>query len=172
MSRSRIVPFATALAALVPAVAVVLVGSRHVMMSASVHFSLVSAAAAVACLASLALSVAGARARDGRTVLMGLAFSTMTALFMVHALATPGILVPANGMIALAGGLSVPVGAGLLALPALPALRRPLTVPPLVVLRVALSGPVLAGGVFGLLHPSVVPAVPQARSAPALALLV
>ena len=72
-----------------------------------------------------ALSVAGARARDGRTILMGTAFSTMTALFAVHALATPGFLVGKNGMIALAGGLSVPVGAGLLALTALPALRRP-----------------------------------------------
>ena len=30
-----------------------------------------------------------------------------------------------NGIIALAGGLSVPIGAGLLALTALPALRRP-----------------------------------------------
>ena len=91
------------------------------------HFGLVSAAAAIASLASLALSIAGARARDGRSVLMGIAFSTMTALFAVHALATPGFIVGFNGIIALAGGLSVPVGAGLLALTALPALRRPRT---------------------------------------------
>ena len=56
---------------------------------------------------------------------MGMAFSTMTALFAVHALATPGFIVGPNGVIALAGGLSVPVGAGLLALTSLPALRRP-----------------------------------------------
>ena len=76
------------------------------------HFGLVSAAAAIASLASLALSVAGARARDGRSVLMGMAFSTMTALFAVHALATPGFIAGPNGVIALAGGLSVPVGVG------------------------------------------------------------
>ena len=49
----------------------------------------------------------------------------MTALFAIHALATPGFIVGPNGVIALAGGLSVPVGAGLLALTALPSLRRP-----------------------------------------------
>ena len=75
----------------------------------------------------LALSVAGARARDGRDVLMGTAFSTMTALFTVHAARDPGRFAGTNGIIALAGGLSVPVGAGLLALTALPALRRPRT---------------------------------------------
>ena len=42
---------------------------------------------------------------------MGTAFSTMTALFAIHALSTPGFIVGPNGMIALAGGLSVPVGA-------------------------------------------------------------
>ena len=56
---------------------------------------------------------------------MGIAFSTMTALFAVHALATPGFIVGMNGMIALAGGLSVPVGAGLLALTALPVAAPP-----------------------------------------------
>ena len=49
----------------------------------------------------------------------------MTALFAVHALATPGWIAGPNGIIALAGGLYVPIGAGLLALTALPALRRP-----------------------------------------------
>src|SRR4051794_37132670 len=171
MSRSRLAPFVTLLAALAPVVIVAIIGARHAMMAASVHFGLVSAAAGITCIASLALSVAGARARDGRTVLMGLAFSTMTALFMVHALATPGILAPMNGMIALAGGLSVPVGAGLLALTALPGLRRPGNIRPLVVMQVVVFGSVLTGGLYGLFHPGLVPAVPQAKSSPAVALL-
>ena len=75
------------------------------------HFGLVGGAAALTSLASLPLSVAGARARDGRAILMGTAFSTMTALFAIHGLATPGYIVGKNGMIALAGGLSVPAGA-------------------------------------------------------------
>ena len=51
-------------------------------------------------------------------------------------LATPGFIVGPNGMIALAGGLSVPVGAALLALTALPVAApsrptsRPLIVAP------------------------------------------
>ena len=84
-----------------------------------------SAVAGIASIASLALSIAGARARDGRTVLMGMAFSTMTALFTVHALATPGFIVGMNGD---DRARRRPLGAGrrrLLALTALPALRRP-----------------------------------------------
>src|ERR687885_2160482 len=108
-----IVLVATLLAAIAPISLLVLVGSEHLMMPAIVHFGLVSAIAIVASLASLALSVAGAQARDGRSVLMGMAFSTMTALFAIHALATPGFIVGNNGVIALAGGISVPLGAAL-----------------------------------------------------------
>ena len=142
------------------------------MMSAEMHFGLVSAAAAIASLASLALSIAGVRARDGRSVLMGMAFSTMTALFAVHALATPGFIAGPNGVIALAGGLSVPVGVGLLALTALPSLRRPGRVQGLIVAQVAVFFAVLLFGVVALSMPESVPAVPKARSLPAIVLLV
>jgi HD-GYP domain-containing protein (c-di-GMP phosphodiesterase class II) len=170
MSRSRIALVAL-LAALVPAVAVALAGEHHFMMPAWVHFGLVSAAATIASLASLALSIAGARARDGRSILMGTAFSTMTALFAVHALATPGWIAGPNGIIALAGGLNVPVGAGLLALTALPALRRPGHVAPLIVFQGVSFIAVLMLGVIGLALPNSIPAVPKADSAPALFLL-
>jgi putative nucleotidyltransferase with HDIG domain len=102
---------------------------------------------------------------------MGTAFSTMTALFAVHALATPGFLVGPNGVIALAGGLSVPAGAFVLAATALPSLRRPVRIAPLLAAQAALFFGVLALGLFGLTHPADVPAVPQPKSAPALALL-
>ncbi len=136
------------------------------------HFGLVSAAAIVASLASLALSIAGARARDGRSVLMGMAFSTMTALFAVHALATPGFIAGKNGIIALAGGLSVPIGAGILALTALPALRRPGKIQPLIIAQGVLFFGVLLLGLIGLSMPSAIPAVPKAQSAPAIVLLI
>ena len=61
-----------------------------------VHFWLVATGALVAAAASVGLTVAGARASDGRTVLLGAAFSTMTALLAIHAIATPGILVGAE----------------------------------------------------------------------------
>ena len=105
-------------------------------------------------------------------MLMGTAFSTMTALFTVHALATPTILHPGfNGMMPLAGGLSVPIGAVLLGLTALPALRRPRCVRPLVALQVTLFLGVMGFGLYGLLNPTVLPAVPKAKSQPALGLL-
>ena len=137
------------------------------MMPAWVHFGLVSTAAMIASLASLALSIAGARARDGRSILMGTAFSTMTALFAVHALATPGWIAGPNGIIALAGGLNVPVGAALLALTALPALRRPGNVQALIVIQGVIFVAVLMLGVIGLALPNAIPAVPKAGTAPA-----
>jgi HD-GYP domain-containing protein (c-di-GMP phosphodiesterase class II) len=154
-----------------PAILVAALGGRMVMPSPYVHFGVVAAAAAVAAGAAVALTVAGARAHDGRTVLMGMAFSTMTALFGVHGLTTPGVLVGPNGVIALAGGLSIPVGGGLLALTALPALRRTRRIRPLLVLQGVLAAAVVALGVVGMTIPSSVPTVPRAGSDEALVLL-
>jgi HD-GYP domain-containing protein (c-di-GMP phosphodiesterase class II) len=159
------------LAALIPAVIVVLAGSHAVMMPKPLHFGLVGGAAAITSFASLALTIAGARARDGRAVLMGTAFSTMTALFALHGLATPGYIVGPNGVIALAGGLSIPVGAYLLALTAAPSLRRTRNVAPLLVLQALLFAGVLVLGASALIDPSIVPPVPKPKSAPAIGLL-
>jgi putative nucleotidyltransferase with HDIG domain len=171
MSRARAALLATLLVAAAPAVVIALVGARPAAMSAMVHFGLVSTVAALTCGASVALSLAGARARDGRTVLMATAFSTMTALFTVHALSTPGFLVGVNGVISLAGGLSIPVGAFLLGLTALPALRRPRRVEALLAIQAALFVGVLALGALGLADPTAVPSVPRPASPPAMALL-
>jgi putative nucleotidyltransferase with HDIG domain len=171
MSRTRLGLLCTLLVSAAPAIFIAAVGSRPMAMPAALHFGLVGVVATLTCGASVALSLAGAHARDGRTVLMGTAFSTMTALFAVHALATPGFLVGMNGVIALAGGLSIPAGALVLGLTALPALRRPVRVSSLLIAQVVLFVAVLALGLFGLTHPQDVPNVPQARSAPAIGLL-
>src|SRR3954451_8254060 len=94
----------------------------------------------------------------------------MTSLFAVHPLATPGFIAGMNGVIALAGGLSVPIGAALLALTALPSLRRPGNVQTLVILQGALFGGGLMLRLIGLSMPSSVPAAPQAKTAPAIGL--
>ena len=143
------------------------VGGREAHVDASVHFWLVAAGALAAAAASIALTVAGARARDGRTVLLGAAFSTMTALLAIHGIATPGILVGDNGVIALAGAASLPAGATVLALSALPALR----LRTVLVLQAVLAVAILALGTIGLLVPSAVPGVPKAGTAPAIVLL-
>src|SRR5436190_15812965 len=98
-------------------------GGREAIVASWVHFALVATGAVVAAVASIGLTVAGARARDGRTVLLGAAFSTMTALLAIHGIATPGIVVGQNGVVALGGAASLPVGGAVLSLSALPAMR-------------------------------------------------
>ena len=136
------------------------------------HFSLVVAAALAAAVASVVLSIAGARQGDGRTVLLGTAFSTMTALLAVHGLATPGVLTGDNGVVRLAGAASLPAGAMVLALSALPALRRPRRIAGLIAAQVALGVVVVALGVSALVWPSLVPALPTTGSPEAYAVLV
>src|SRR6185312_5932927 len=75
--------------------------------------------ASVAALASVALMARGLRSRDGRAVIAGGAFATMTLLLAIHGLATPGVLLGPNGVVALAGGTALPVGAAILSLAAL-----------------------------------------------------
>jgi putative nucleotidyltransferase with HDIG domain len=73
-------------------------------------------------------------------------------------------------VIALAGGLSLPVGATVLALTALPSLRRPRNVREMVLFQIGLFVLVLDLGVIGLLFPDFVPAVPEAGGPAAIAL--
>jgi putative nucleotidyltransferase with HDIG domain len=170
--RSRwTIPALLCLLAAVPGVLVALLGHEMVMPPAEVHFGVVVAGAGVTAAAAAALTHAGWRAHDGRAMLLGTAFSTMAALLAVHGLTTPGVLVGKNGMIALSGGLGIPVGTGLLALTALPALRRTHRVKPLLVLQLTLTAAVLALAGVGLLFPALVPPVPAAGSDAAYALL-
>jgi putative nucleotidyltransferase with HDIG domain len=161
-----------AAAAAVPLLILAFVGSRPVDVAPETHFWAVVLAAGTAAVVAAGLTSAGVRARDGRVILLGTAFSTMTALLMVHGFATPGVVVDLNGVIALAGGASLPVGVGLLALTAVPGLRRPRRLAPLLVLQCVLAAGVLALGAAALAVPSLVPMVPQAGSPPAIALLV
>jgi putative nucleotidyltransferase with HDIG domain len=154
-----------------PAIFVTLLGKTMVMPPPGVHFGVGLAAAGIAAVAAAALTRAGHRAADGRAMLLGTAFSTMTALLAVHAMATPGVLIGPNGVIASAGGLGIPVGTGLLALTALPALRRTRKVKPLLVLQLLLAGAVLALAATALAFPALVPSVPTAGSDVAIALL-
>jgi putative nucleotidyltransferase with HDIG domain len=148
------------------------VAHRHVMFGGQAHFRWVGLTALVAALAAVMLTIAGARKRDGRTVIVGAAFSTMAGLLALHGIATPGILVGMNGVVAFTGGATLPVGAAVLALSALPALRRPRRIRNLVLLQIVLLAGVLTLGAVGLLSPSVVPAVPETGSTAAIALLV
>jgi hypothetical protein len=172
MFRHRPGPLALlAAAAILPGAMLEAFGSSTVPISGNGHFALVTTAALVAALASTGLTAAGVRRRDGRTTLLGIAFSTMTAMMAVHAIATPGVLVGPNGVVALAGGLSLPAGAAVLALTALPAVRTLRRMAPLLALQAVLGAAIVGAGIAGLVWPALVPAVPQTGGTAALALM-
>ena len=172
--RERRLPILALIAAsaVLPAAVLHFFGSEDVYPPSWVHFTFVAGAATVAASAAIALTVAGARRGDGRTVLLGTAFTAMTAMLAVHGLATPGFIVESSGVIALAGAAVLPLGGAVLALSTLPALRRPRAVKPLLVLDAVLILGILGLGLLGLAFPSVVPAVPEVGSTAAVVLLV
>jgi putative nucleotidyltransferase with HDIG domain len=145
---------------------------EKVQFTGEFHFAAVGLTALVASIAAVALTIVGARRRDGRTVLVGTAFSAMAALLALHGIATPGVLVGYNGVVAFTGGATLPVGGAVLALSALPALRRPSGVRPLLALQVVLLIAIIALGAIGMLKPSTVPGVPETGSRAADLLLI
>ena len=159
-------------AAAAPALLLHFFGREAAAIDGGWHFFGVGMSALAAAFAALLLTVAGARRNDGRTVLVGTAFAAMAALLGLHGLATPGFIVEMNGVVAFTGAATLPVGGAILALSALPSLRRPRRLRPLIALEIVLMVGILALGTVGLLRPSFVPSVPEPGSAPALAALV
>jgi HD-GYP domain-containing protein (c-di-GMP phosphodiesterase class II) len=153
-----------ALVSVVPLVVLAAYGGRDVALGAGTHFYFVGLTAAAATAAAIALTLAGARQQDGRTVVVGTAFAVMAALLVIHGIATPSVLIGDNGVIAFSGGATLPVGAVLLGLCTLPYFRGPRAVRPLLRLQAVLMAGVLTLGFVGMLAPSFVPAVPAPRS--------
>ena len=142
-----------------------------VAFGADVHFVGVGLTAAAATAAAVVLTLIGAKRRDGRTVLIGTAFSVMGALLALHGIATPGIVMGDNGVVSFTGGATLPIGGAILALAALPQLRRPEDVRSLLLLQGILLAAVLGLGATGIAFPQLVPAVPEPGSPAALMLL-
>jgi HD-GYP domain-containing protein (c-di-GMP phosphodiesterase class II) len=168
--------YASALAAcgaatIIPPASLHFLARDEVQLSSVLHFWAVGATAIAATAAALALTIVGARRGDARTVLVGTAFSVMAALLSLHGLASPGILVDFNGLVSFTGGATLPVGGAVLALTALPSLRRPQSVGRLLVLQTTLLGAVALLGIVGMLSPDFVPDVPEPASSMALAAL-
>lgn len=160
-----------AFVAVLPVALLHFVGGESVSVDGWFHFGGVALGAGVATASAVALTVAGARQRDGHAVLVGSAFSVMAALLCLHGLATPGVLVEMNGVVAFTGGATLPVGAAILALGVVPALRRPAAVLPLLGLLAAGVVLILGLGIAALLEPTLVPPVPEPRSPLALVVL-
>lgn len=160
-----------AVAVVVPFLVMTTHGHHKVMLSGTVHFWAIWPAAAAATAAAIVLTVAGARRNDSRTVITGTAFSVMAALLALHGIASPGVLVEMNGLVAFTGGATLPLGAIILALTALPALQSPKSVHRLLVLQAALLTAIVALGALGLAYPQLVPSVPEPAGPAAIAIL-
>lgn len=170
---NRSVPLIAAAASLavLPGALLHFVGRETIAIDGWIHFAGVALGAGIATTAALALTIAGARLRDGHVVLVGCAFSVMAALLCLHGLATPGVLVETNGVVAFTGGATLPVGGAILALSAIPALRRPAATRPLLVVLGLAIVLVVGLGLAALVRPGLVPAVPEPRSPVAWAVL-
>jgi hypothetical protein len=171
--RERLVPLAVLflIGGVLPAALLLAFGHRMVMFGTPMHFVGVGVTALAAAVAAFALTLVGVRRNDGRVVLVGTGFTVMAALLAIHGLATPGALIGPNGVISLTGAATLPAGAAVLALSAVPALRRPHSIRALLVLQVFALVTVIGLGVIGMVFPSVVPPVPEARSTPAIVAL-
>jgi putative nucleotidyltransferase with HDIG domain len=162
-----------AASAAVPAAAMhFLVSEDKAPVTAVQHLFIMAIGSTVAAVSSLALMVAGFRRRETRAVVAGGAFAAMTLILLIHGLATPGVIIGANGVVAVAGGLALPVGGAILTVAALPALRGPRHLRAVALALVGLLGLIAALGLVGFLVPSDVPSVPGYDSPEAIALLV
>jgi hypothetical protein len=172
--RDRSIPLLAfaAFAVIVPPALLHFLGREKVYIGGWVHFAGVAVGAGLATAAALALTIAGARRRDARAVLVGCAFCVMATLLCLHGLTTPGIFVEMNGVVAFTGAATLPVGAAILALSALPMLRQPEAVRPLLWLLGVATALVLALGITALVGPGLMPSVPETGSAAAYVLLV
>jgi HD-GYP domain-containing protein (c-di-GMP phosphodiesterase class II) len=126
--------------------------------------------ALVATAAAAALTIVGAKSGDVRTVVVGGGFSLMAALLAVHGLTTPGVLIGNNGLIAVSGAATLPVGGCVMALSALPQFGSARAIPRVLSVQIALAVAIVAFSFVGVLDPMLVPGVPAPRSAAALLL--
>lgn len=157
--------------AIAPGCVLLLFAHRMVHFGSGVHFYGVGVSALAAAWAALALSISGARRNDGGVVLVGTGFTMMAALLAVHGLATPGVIVGMNGLVMFTGAATLPVGGAVLALSALPSLRRPYDVRALVELQAVCIVSIATLGIVGVAVPGSVPSMPQPGSPPAIAAL-
>ena len=171
--RGRLAPLALllALGAVIPGAVLHMYGGKSVMLGGLVHFVGVGVTATIAAVAAISITAIGVRTSDGRTVLVGAAFTAMASLLAIHGLATPGYLIAGSTVAAFTGASTLPIGAGILALSTIPGLRRPRAIRPLVALQVTGVATIATLGTLGMLMPKLLPAVPKPSGTAALTVL-
>jgi HD-GYP domain-containing protein (c-di-GMP phosphodiesterase class II) len=156
--------------AAIPVVVLLTVGDVMVMPPLWVHFYGVGVSAIVATLAAVVLTTVGAHEQDSRTVIVGGGFALMAALLAVHGLVTPGVIVGNNGLIALTGAATLPVGGVVLALAALPPFTGERAIPRVLAVEGVVGAAIVVVSVLGAAIPSLVPTMPSPKSPAAIAL--
>jgi HD-GYP domain-containing protein (c-di-GMP phosphodiesterase class II) len=153
-----------------PVVLLLAVRDVEVMPPMWVHFYGVGVSALVATAAAVVLTSVGAREGDTRTVIVGGGFALMAALLAVHGLVTPGVLVGPNGLIALTGAATLPVGGIVLALAALPPFTGSRAIPRVLAVEATVGIVIVIVSVLGAAVPSLVPSMPAPKSPAAVAM--
>jgi HD-GYP domain-containing protein (c-di-GMP phosphodiesterase class II) len=152
---------ALARAGVVPALLLGGAAMQMVMFAPIVHMVVVCAAGTVALTASVAMSITAARRNDGRAVWIGMAFSVIATILLIHGLSTPGIILGNNGLVQVAGALNLPVCGAILAASGLPVLRRPTRVKLLLAVQFAVVGSVALVGALAFVFAPHIPVVPN-----------
>jgi HD-GYP domain-containing protein (c-di-GMP phosphodiesterase class II) len=151
-------------AAVIPSILLATAGTHMMMFGPAVHMSVVGIAGGLALTASVAMSIIAARRNDGRAVWLGMAFSVAATMLIVHALATPGAILPANGVVQIAGALNLPVCGAILAASGLPVLRRPRRVRLFLGIQLATVGSLAVAGAVALAYARHIAVVPTPSS--------
>ncbi len=149
---------------LIPAEVLFVAGTHHLMVPGAVHLVVVGTAALLAAVVAVGMSVWAARLNDGRAVLLGLAFSVMSVLLLVHALATPDVLIGSNGVVQVAGALNLPIGGLILSGAGLPAFSGPERIPLLQRAQVVILVCLVVMGALALVFAGQIPVVPNPSS--------
>jgi HD-GYP domain-containing protein (c-di-GMP phosphodiesterase class II) len=147
-------------AAVSPTLFVALTARHMFMVYDDLHLVVVGLAGSLALAASIAMSVTALRRQDVHALWLGMGFSTMAALLVIHALATPGIILPANGLVQSAGALNLPIGGAILAASGFSPFRRVRRLKVLLGIQLALIGELAVAGALVLILAPVIPAVP------------
>jgi hypothetical protein len=152
--------------AVIPAVLMVTSNMVMVMFIPAVHMAVVGVAGAVAAISAIAMSIIAARRNDGHAVWIGMAFSAIATILVIHGLATPGVIVPANGLVQVAGALNLPVCGIILAASGLPVLRRPRRVKLLLATQFLVVATLAAAGAAALVFARSIPWCRTRRRSP------
>jgi HD-GYP domain-containing protein (c-di-GMP phosphodiesterase class II) len=158
--------------AVLPVGLMIAFGETHIHPPAWIHFYGVGGSALVATAAAVWITIVGARQKDVRTVVVGGGFALMASLLTMHGLVTPHVLIGVNGLGAVTGAVTLPVGGAIMALSALPQIGSPRAIRIIIAIEATIAAAIIAFCVVGMLNPTLVPGVPAEKSPAAIALFV